>query len=162
MKAPQTQLTVRPAQPADLETLVALLRLLFAIEDDFQVDEERQRRGLTMMLANPLGCILVAEAEGRVIGMCTGQLTVSTAEGAPALLMEDVVVAEEFRGCGTGRLLVSAMGDWAAVQGAFRLQLLADRKNSEALAFYERLGWQTTSLICLRRYRQPADSQPNH
>lgn len=159
MQVPETQLTVRPAQPADLETLVSLLRLLFAIEDDFQFDEERQQRGLALMLANPLACILVAEVENRVVGMCTGQLTVSTAEGGPALLMEDVVVADEFRGRGAGRLLVSAMGDWAAVQGAFRLQLLADRNNGKALAFYARLGWQTTNLICLRSYRQPGDRQ---
>ena len=80
-------------------TLVALLRQLFAIEEDFRIDEERQRRGLAMLLDNPQALILVAEAAGRVIGMCSGQLLVSTAEGGPALLVEDVVVAEGFRGC---------------------------------------------------------------
>ena len=142
-----------------MATLVALLRQLFAIEEDFRIDEERQRRGLAMLLDSPQARILVAEAAGRVIGMCTGQLLVSTAEGGSALLMEDVVVAEGFRGCGAGRLLVSAMVDWAATRGSFRLQLLADRDNSRALSFYQAIGWQTTNLICLRRYQDPQESQ---
>ncbi len=160
MEKESPPLTVRPAETTDMATLVALLRQLFAIEEDFRIDEERQRRGLAMLLENPQALILVAEAAGRVIGMCSGQLLVSTAEGGPALLMEDVVVAEGFRGCGAGRLLVSAMADWAAARGAFRLQLLADRDNSRALSFYQAIGWQTTKLICLRRYQDPRERQP--
>lgn len=147
-------LIVRPAVPADIEFMVSLLRLLFSIEEDFQANEERQRQGLALMLDNPRGIILVAEVDDQVIGMCSGQLLISTAEGGPALLMEDVIVTEEFRGCGVGRLLVSAMGEWAATQGACRLQLLADRKNNDALVFYARLGWQATGLICLRKYQE--------
>lgn len=154
------RLTIRPAEKTDMATLVALLRQLFAIEEDFRIDGDRQRRGLAMLLDNPQALILVAEAAGRVIGMCSGQLLVSTAEGGPALLMEDVVVAEGFRGCGAGRLLVSAMADWAAARGAFRLQLLADRDNSRALSFYRAIGWQATNLICLRRYQDIKESQP--
>ncbi len=154
MNATGSRLTIRPAEAGDVDTLISLLGLLFEIEEDFQVDEIRQRRGLAMLLDNPRGLILVAETEGRVIGMCSGQLTISTAEGGPALLMEDVVVTEDFRGCGAGRLLVSAMGEWAAGQGAFRLQLLADRKNSSALSFYTKLGWRSTGLICLRKYQE--------
>lgn len=152
-------MTLRPAVAGDLDILVALLQLLFEIEEDFQVDKGRQRRGLEMLLNSPLGRILVAEANGRVIGMCSGQLLVSSAEGGLALFMEDVVVAVQFRGSGVGRLLVRAMGGWAASQGAFRLQLLADRHNSNALAFYSHLGWQTTNLICLRQYQQLEDSE---
>lgn len=150
MPVTENRLTVRPAEPGDLDSLVTLLRQLFAIEEDFQVDEERQRRGLAMMLTNSRGLILVAERDGRVIGMCSGQLLISTAEGGPALLMEDVIVDENFRSSGIGRLLVSAMAQWAGDQGAYRLQLLADRTNSSALTFYAKLGWKTTKLICLR------------
>ena len=160
MEKKDPPLTVRPAKATDMVTLVALLRQLFAIEEDFRIDEERQRRGLAMLLDSPQALILVAEAAGQVIGMCSGQLLVSTAEGGPALLMEDVVVAEGFRGVGVGRLLVSAMADWAATRGAFRLQLLADRDNSRALSFYRTIGWRTTKLICLRRYQAPRERPP--
>ncbi len=144
---------LRPARIDDLEHLVRLLAELFALEADFVVDGERQWRGLRLLLATPQACILVAEAEGEVIGMATGQLTISTAEGGPALLVEDVVVAPEWRGRGVGRRLLTALGEWGASHDAHRLQLLADRNNTAGLGFYRQLGWQTTDLICLRRVR---------
>lgn len=143
---------IRTAQSADLDSLVSLLSVLFAIEDDFSFDEARQRQGLSLMLANELGCVLVAEAEGQVVGMCTGQLLVSTAEGGLTLLVEDVVVDAQWRGRGVGRLLVEAVSDWARANRVSRLQLLADRNNVRALGFYRSLGWQTTELICLRTF----------
>lgn len=143
---------LRQARHEDLSGLTALLRLLFTLEEDFNFDDAKQRRGLLLMLNNDRGCILVAEEAGQVVGMCTGQLVVSTAEGGPAALVEDVVVAPAYQGHGTGRALIQAMVDWAREQGATRLQLLADRNNESALSFYEHLGWRTTALICLRQH----------
>jgi GNAT superfamily N-acetyltransferase len=146
------RVSIRAATTADLERLVALLAVLFSIEQDFVADQGRQRQGLALMLANERGRVLVAEADGRVVGMCSGQLLVSTAEGGLSLLVEDVVVDKERRGRGIGRLLMAALSDWARPHQVSRLQLLADRNNLPALAFYQGLGWQTTELICLRRY----------
>lgn len=142
--------SIRSAEPADLNSLVSLLASLFAIEADFVFDESRQRRGLALMLENERGRVLIAEAEGQVVGMCTGQLLVSTAEGGLSLLVEDVVVDERWRGRGIGRLLMAAISDWARTNKVSRLQLLADRDNIPAFDFYRILGWQTTGLICLR------------
>lgn len=149
------RITIRPARFTDIEELSALLYLLFSIEEDFVFNEELQRRGLQLMLDNAFCCIMVAEVNGRVIGMCTGQLTVSTAEGGPALLVEDVVVNQEWQGRGIGRSLMDRLGAWAAEKGVVRLQLLADRNNKPALDFYAKNGWRTTELICLRKYLSP-------
>lgn len=141
---------IRPARPADLDRLTDLLGLLFAIEADFQADTARQQRGLRLMLESPQACVLVAEADRTVVGLATGQLTISTAEGGLALLVEDVVVEAAWRGQGIGRRLLDGLGDWAVAHGAHRLQLLADRNNETGLDFYRKLGWQVTALICLR------------
>jgi GNAT superfamily N-acetyltransferase len=84
--------------------------------------------------------------------MCTGQLLVSTAEGGLSLLVEDVVVDQQWRGRGVGRLLMTATSDWAKAKKVSRLQLLADSNNEPALDFYRSQGWQTTALICLRTF----------
>lgn len=144
-------ITIRRAHKADLAGMAGLLRILFNIEADFAFDEELQRKGLAMMLQNPLGCVLVAVNGSGVVGMCTGQLTISTAEGGPAVLVEDVVVLEEWRGKGIGRRLMDSIARWGAKQGAARLQLLADKINTQGLEFYKKLGWETTRLICLRK-----------
>jgi GNAT superfamily N-acetyltransferase len=144
--------TIRAARADDLDVLVGLLGLLFTMEADFRPDAARQRRGLEAMLADPQRrIVLVAEASGRVVGMGTGQLVVSTAEGGPSLLVEDVVLEESARGQGTGRALLAALEAWARARGASRLQLLVDLENRPALGFYRRLGWQATQLMALRR-----------
>jgi GNAT superfamily N-acetyltransferase len=143
---------IRAAAEGDLDALVRLLGVLFSIEADFKPDKRRQRRGLSLMLREPeRRAVLVAERGGEVIGVVTVQLVVSTAEGAPSGLLEDMVVDERARGAGVGRRLVLAAEQWARGQGATRLQLLADRTNLPALRFYRRLGWSDTQLVCLRR-----------
>jgi GNAT superfamily N-acetyltransferase len=144
---------IRPASSGDLPVLVQLLGELFSIEADFTPDADAQRLGLALMLADPRHrMVLVAEREGVVRGMVTGQLVVSTAEGALSVLVEDMVVEAAHRGVGIGRSLLRAMEAWAVERGATRLQLLADRENAPALAFYDREGWGGTRLVCMRRH----------
>jgi ribosomal protein S18 acetylase RimI-like enzyme len=144
---------IRSALREDLPVLTALLKALFSIEEDFVFDEEKQRRGLSLMLD---GCgkhrrMLVAELSGEVVGMCSAQILISTAEGREAAVIEDVVVREDCRGRGIGTALMNGIGQWAAGRGIFRLQLLADRHNEAGIGFYRKQGWQTTRLICLRK-----------
>jgi ribosomal protein S18 acetylase RimI-like enzyme len=144
--------TIRNARIEDLDALTALLRQLFSIEADFAVDAERQRRGLSLMLDGCLKhrCVKVAEVDGEVVGMVTAQLLISTAEGGPVALIEDMVVDSRHRGRGVGRQLMAAIEAWARQREASRLQLLADRTNFSALDFYDKIGWRPTRLICLR------------
>ena len=140
--------TIGTANAGDLPALELLLALLFSIEVDFRPDGERQRRALALLLEDAERAIVMAarDPSGAVIGMASAQLVVSTAEGAWSAWVEDVVVAEGFRGKGIGASLLSALLDWAREKGATRAQLLADRTNAPALDFYRRLGWQPTQL----------------
>lgn len=143
--------TIREATIADIPALVQLLNLLFSIEADFSFDEERQSRGLALMIESAQGCLLVAQDQGRIVGMCSGQLTISTAEGGVALLVEDVVILMPWRRMGLGRSLMAELERWAMQRGVTRLQLLADLTNQSALNFYKKIGWDNTQLICLRK-----------
>lgn len=143
---------IRHANINDLDNLIPLLKLLFAIEADFSFYEAKQRRGLELMLERPNErCIMVAEVNNEIIGMCTAQLVITTAEGGTAALIEDVVIKEEYRGQGIGRQMMNALEAWAWQKGVKRLQLLADRSNTPALEFYKRLNWNRTQLICLHK-----------
>lgn len=150
------EVVIRGATAADLEALARLLALLFALEPDFRPDPARQRRGLERLLAEPGGrAVLVAERAGAVIGMVTGQEVCSTAEGGPAIWVEDLVVDPGARRGGVGARLLAAIEAWGRGRGATRLQLVADRENDAALAFYARLGWRRTRLVCLHRRPAP-------
>lgn len=144
---------IRTARAEDVEDMVGLLGELFSIEKDFDVDTEKQRRGLNMMMNGnkPDSRIWVAEAQGRAVGMATIQTLISTAQGGKVGLVEDLVVAKGFRGAGIGSALLSAVEKWAEHNGLSRLQLLADGDNARALNFYGKHSWQKNALVCLRK-----------
>ena len=145
--------TIRNARHTDVASLVELLNQLFSIEVDFVVDERRQRRGISMMMdgCGKHRCVKVADVGGRVVGLATVQLLISTVEGAFSAWIEDLVVTESLRGHGIGKALLAAVEIWARQHGATRLQLLADKQNHRALDFYGKHRWTPTQLICLRK-----------
>lgn len=146
-------ITIRTATPSDIPQLVELLQALFAIEADFNFDQDKQACGLERLLNSDKDCILVSEllTESRVLGMCTIQTLISTAEGGMVGLLEDLVVAADFRHRGIGAKLLAEAVKWAERQGLKRLQLLADKNNGPALIFYGKQDWELTQLICLRK-----------
>ncbi|ATW26063.1 GNAT family N-acetyltransferase [Candidatus Formimonas warabiya] len=148
----RTAAIIRSAQHGDIPAVVALLKVLFSLETDFMYHEEKQRRGLEMMLQDQENrCIFVAEMDQRVVGMITGQMLVSTAEGGLSVLVEDMVIEENYRRQGIGKELLHAIEIWACQKNARRLQLLAEVHNFLALAFYKQLNWQETGLKCLQK-----------
>lgn len=142
---------IRKARAADLADMVDLLQLLFSIEEDFAFDADRQRRGLEILLNHDGAVIMVAEVENKVIGMCTGQLMISTAEGGFSMLVEDVVVDVPWQHQGVGNQLLQGLEEWASKKKVSRLQLLADRSNEAGLKFYDKQNWRSTQLVCLRK-----------
>lgn len=143
---------VRPARRDDLPALCTLLGELFAIEADFQADPYKQWRGLELLLTQSQeALLLVAELDGAVVGMCSAQVLLSTAEGGEVALVEDVVVRSDQRGMGVGSRLLAGVESWCLERGIRRLQLLADRGNTPALDFYHTKGWQPTQLTAWRK-----------
>jgi GNAT superfamily N-acetyltransferase len=136
----------------DLPQLADLLTELFTLESDFQPERDQQLRGLRAILDDPaLGKLFVLRVNGKVAGMANALITISTAEGGPVLLLEDVIVSREHRGGGLGRRLVEHVLGWAHGQGMTRVTLLADRDNHAALDFYRTLGFELSNMTVLRR-----------
>ena len=146
-------IVIRDALTQDIDAMIRLLVHLFTIETDFKVNPQRHRKGLALMLAGcrKHKCIKVAEVDGKVVGMCSAQTLISTAEGGNVTLVEDMVVLPEYQRCGIGRKLLDGIEAWAIDHGSRRMQLLSDRTNFKALDFYDHIGWHPTRLICLRR-----------
>lgn len=142
------EITYSVANESDTDALAQLLVILFTIEKDFSPNLEKQLNGLHLLLQNnQTATIQVAKnSKGKVVGMVTAQLVISTAQGTASAWIEDMVVAPEYRGHGVGKTLLQRCLDWAKQKGATRAQLLVDIENKEALGYYEHLNWQATQL----------------
>lgn len=146
-------LSVSPACRDDIPALCRLLAELFAIETDFTADPARQSRGLELLLQDAAGTavLLVAKEEETIVGMCSVQTLISTAEGGPVGLIEDLVVSQGHRGRGAGTALLAAVTRWCLSRNISRIQLLRDTGNLPAKGFYEQRGWLDTNLLCMRK-----------
>jgi ribosomal protein S18 acetylase RimI-like enzyme len=144
-------IVIQKADAGSISDLVLLLRQLFSIEADFSFNREKQEQGLARMIESPESHIIAAFHGERAVGMCTLQILISTAEGGKVGLVEDLVVLEEYRKHGIGKMLIRGIEELAESIGLSRLQLLADRNNVPALDFYKRAGWESTELVCLRK-----------
>ena len=93
---------IRTATKDDIPAMAELLHQLFAIEIDFTPDYAKQARGLEQLIGCNNAKIFVVEIEGQVVGMCSVQITISTAIGQEIGIVEDVVIDVGYRGAGLG------------------------------------------------------------
>jgi GNAT superfamily N-acetyltransferase len=144
-------LRIEPATLDDLPELVGLLSDLFSMEADFVPDEDKQERGLRLILEEPSrGRIFVLRNDHQIIGMINLLITISTAEGGFVLLLEDVVIHREHRGQGYGSKLLAHAVKFAKQKKFLRITLLTDRDNEGSKRFYLDRGFVESDMIPLR------------
>jgi [ribosomal protein S18]-alanine N-acetyltransferase len=99
-------------------------------------------------------CLLVAEAEGRLLGFAVGKAILMGAKGLAEL--ESVAVDVEARRGGVGRALCASVVAWCREQDAEALELEVRAGGSPAIALYRELGF----VVAGRRpeyYRDPVE-----
>jgi N-acetylglutamate synthase-like GNAT family acetyltransferase len=138
---------VRDAREEDSAAIAALLGQL-GYPTDAGAVEVRLRR-----LWELGDRVVVAELDGRVIGLASLRDVPSIEYDTPAAQLASLVVDEAHRGAGVGRELVEAMEAEARERGCGALFLTTAEGRAEAHAFYERLGLERTG----RRYAKRLD-----
>ena len=84
---------------------------------------------------------LLAEEEGKVVGSVLGGF-----DGRRGLVYH-LAVTEEHRNQGVGALLMAELEKRLRTKGCIRVYLLVTRDNEEAIAFYEKRGWEKMDLL---------------
>jgi len=135
----------------DVPALCELLSRLFTQEADFKPDAQKQAKGLRLIIAEPSrGRLFVLRIDNRVAGMASLLRTVSTAEGGEVFWLEDMIVADEFRGRGFGSELLRHAIEFARRQGVPRITLLTDLENKPAQRFYQSHGFKASAMTPMR------------
>ena len=117
---PMNEVTVRDARPEDLPRLLELYRQLDPNADNTPPDEWQTLRPIVESItADPRQHLLVAEADGRIIGSLTLVVVLNlTHGGRPWAEVENVIVDEETRQTGAGQLLMDRAEAIAKETGA--------------------------------------------
>ncbi|MEJ7583122.1 MAG: GNAT family N-acetyltransferase [Acidimicrobiales bacterium] len=151
-------LSVRPAGPADLDEILALVRELAAyehLEDDvtFEVDEFRR----CLFGERPVASVLVAEIDAAVVGFALWFPSFSTFLGRPGIWLEDLFVRPaHHRDAGAGMALLSELR--SMTDGRIEWSVLD--WNESAIGFYRRIGAQPVEGWTTYRWLPEAGAPP--
>lgn len=141
-----TQVLVRPADFPDISSMVRLLEELFDQETGIPPKPSAQKEGLKRILEEPsIGRLYVAEHRKQVVGMVSLQISMSTALGKPAAILEDIIVTAPLRGKGIGSQLLEYAIHQARNLGLHKITLLTNRSNRQIQRLYRRFGFRTST-----------------
>lgn len=142
---PAPDLVFRPATRGDVDVIVRMLAddPLGAQREQYASPLPRSyERAFVAIQADPNNELVVAEADGRVVGVV--QLTFIpylTHQGSWRALIEGVRVDASARSQGVGQRMFTWAIERARERGCRIVQLTTDKSRPDALRFYQRLGF---------------------
>jgi len=151
---------IEPATEADLDELSEMLGGLFSQESDFRPDKDKQLRGLRLIFEQPSrGRVFVLRRDGAIVGMINLLFTISTAEGGFVILLEDLVIHQQYQHHGYGARLLQHAIEFAKQKNFLRITLLTDRPENMAQEFFRKHGFVESSMIPMRLWITPETDQ---
>src|SRR5690349_1962758 len=134
-------MALRRATRADVPEILRLIRALAEYEK-LASDVVATEAGLaeTLFGARPAAEVLLAEVDGRAVGLALFFQNYSTFLGKPGIYLEDLFVEPAFRGRGLGKQLLQAIARLAVERGCGRFEWAVLDWNEPAIGFYKSLG----------------------
>jgi len=137
---PVAAVRTRRAEPGDADAVAALFdgyRTFYGQPSDL----DGARRFIGARLAAGDSTVLLAEADGEVIGFAQLYPSFTSVGMTRIWVLNDLFVAPAHRGIGAGRTLLEAAAAFGCESGARRLTLSTQVTNTPAQAAYEAGGW---------------------
>jgi GNAT superfamily N-acetyltransferase len=134
-------MTIRPATPADIPAIRALIVALAVYErepDAVKASEADLHEAL--FGSRPLAEAVLAEVDGTPAGIALFFTSFSTWAGKGGLYLEDLFVVPEARGLGLGKALLVHLAGIAVARGYARFEWSVLDWNEPAIGFYKALG----------------------
>lgn len=134
-------ITLRDAQPDDVEALYALIAALAGHQGQslfLRASVDVLRRDLSGQPPR-FGAFLAVRAD-EIVGYATYTWNYSIWLGSDYMNIDDVFVSEQYRGAGIGEALMGRARDRCLEKGCHRVRWEVQPDNAGAIRFYERLG----------------------
>ncbi|MDX7988281.1 GNAT family N-acetyltransferase [Xenorhabdus sp. 12] len=149
-------MVIRTASTQDIEAILSLYSVLFTEMSAMQPDRiqaaEQDRDFVISSINDDEYHLLVAEDEnGEIKGFAIAQEQKSQPYNALVSrsygYVIDLIVSRESRSLGIGQKLLAGMKEWAQKNNYSHLELTVLSKNTKAIQFYEREGYQDVSKV---------------
>ncbi len=137
----ESPVLIRPVLKTEVPELFALVRAKAEFDGSLAslvANAESLRDAL--FAERPSAYALVAEVDGKLVGMVTYYAIFSSFIARPGLWMDDLFVYENYRGHGIGEALVRELCRVAQSGGCARLDWIVSANNERGKKFYTRIG----------------------
>jgi GNAT superfamily N-acetyltransferase len=135
------ELSLRRVYGNNLEVMLDLSAQLYAREPGAW-DRQHARRAAEELIADAgRGGIWLLEVEGEAAGYLVLTVCFSLEFGGRFCLVDELFVADEWRGRGIGTQALEFAGQWAREQGMEALRLEVWTGNAGAIRLYQRAGY---------------------
>jgi GNAT superfamily N-acetyltransferase len=145
----KSKIKAREATTRDAAGIHRLARELAETVGDEPPTEEAVRARLEELLDEPRARVLVAENEAGIVGGVSFWIKPDLAHGDTVVEVPMLVVAEDHRRAGVGKLLMEEVRNVASDNDASQIELVATRANVTAREFYRSLGFVETDVVSL-------------
>jgi ribosomal protein S18 acetylase RimI-like enzyme len=145
----KSKIKARDATAEDVAGIHSLARELAETVGDEPPTEEAVRARLEELLDEPGARVLVAENEAGIVGGVSFWIKPDLAHGDTVVEVPMLVVAEDQRRTGVGKLLMEEVRNVASDNGASQIELVATRANVTAREFYRSLGFIEADVVSL-------------
>ena len=145
----KSKINARDATIEDAAGIHGLARELSETVGDESPTEEAVRARLEELLDEPGARVLVAENESGIVGGVSFWIKPDLAHGDTVVEVPMLVVAEDHRRTGVGKLLMEEVRNVASENGASQIELVATRANVTAREFYRSLGFVEAEVVSL-------------
>jgi GNAT superfamily N-acetyltransferase len=145
----KSKINARDATTEDAGGIHGLARELAETVGDEPPTEEAIRARLEELLDEPRARVLVAENETGIVGGVNFWIKPDLAHGDTVIEVPMLVVAEDHRRAGVGKLLMEEVRNIASDNGASQIELVATRANVTAREFYRSLGFVEADVVSL-------------
>jgi ribosomal protein S18 acetylase RimI-like enzyme len=143
--------SLEPATPADVPTLLAWMRDLYAHER-IAFDAGAAEATLGELLGHPeFGRAYVLFADGKPVGYAVVALAFSLEFGGRSAFLDELYVKPSSRGRGTGSIALRLLQSACTRMGARSLALEVHHENARAEALYRREGFVSNGRQLMTR-----------
>lgn len=139
---------IRDARESDILMIKKLMEeLIEVMENTKGIDIGMISKNYQNLLNDSNSHFLVVEKEGTIIGFANFTTRKTLLHSGPSGLIDELVIAKEYRGKGIGQQLINAVIQKCKQLGCCEVEVSTEKTNIKAIEFYKKCGFEERGII---------------
>jgi diamine N-acetyltransferase len=146
----------KPATSDDVETLIVMMRDLYAHDGLGPLDEAAARRALSGVIGDDtLGRVFLILLANEAVGYAVLTFGYSLEFHGRDAFVDEIYLRAEYRGLGIGKRALRFLSEVCVAEGVNALHLEVERENTSAQTVYRKFGFKDHDRYLMTKWIAP-------